>query len=122
MPHDHAANPASENCRRIDFDKAEVRPGFIPHTWFLIVSGMKPCANMDVSLRPLIYIQCPEYWGIEVIGCLPGGICLEALVPYTEAIPLNGTIGCKGIEVLGARRREQIEVEDGCECRDVTTS
>jgi len=32
---------------------------------------------MGVSLVPLIYVKQPEYWGIEVIGTLPGGICLS---------------------------------------------
>lgn len=119
---DIAAQPASEACRRIDFEKAEVVPGIIPNTWFLIVSGTKPCLNMNVSLQPLVYVQCPEYWGIEVIGCLPGGICLPATAPYSESIELNGTIGCKGIEVMGARHSQQIEVPDGCECLDRGTS
>ncbi|HEX8692474.1 MAG TPA: hypothetical protein VF746_08655 [Longimicrobium sp.] len=120
--YDIKAMPASENCRRINFEKAEVVPGIIPHTWFLVVSGTKPCINMEVSLQPLVYIRCPEYWGIEVVGCLPGGICLTATGPYSVALQLNGTIGCKGIEVLGARHSEPIEVPDGCDCNGSTTS
>jgi hypothetical protein len=109
-----AKNPASESCRRIDFEKAEVHPGIIPDTWFLTVSGTKPCLNMQVSLVPLIYIRCPEYWGIEVIGCLSHGVCLTALGPYSVTIPLAGITGSKGVEVFGARKQQQIAVSGGC--------
>jgi len=68
-----------------------------------------------VRLSPLIYIECPEHWGIEVLGFLPGNICLTAMKPYAVAIPLTGITGYKGIEVLGARRSEQIDVEGGCD-------
>ena len=27
---------------------------------------------MEVGLKPLVYIIRPEYWGIEVVGSLPG--------------------------------------------------
>jgi hypothetical protein len=56
---------------------------------------------------PLIYIQQPEYWGIEVVGCLPGIGLPEA--PYTISIPLDGITGTKGIEVIGATRSEKRE-------------
>ena len=66
------ARPPTRACRLLDFDKVEVRPGVVPRTFILIVSGTKPYANMTVDLRPLTYVQQPEYWGIEVVGCLPG--------------------------------------------------
>ncbi|HEX9942153.1 MAG TPA: hypothetical protein VGG03_09065 [Thermoanaerobaculia bacterium] len=115
-----AANPASQSCRLIDFKKAEVRPGIIPDTWFLIVSGEKPCINMEVSLVPLVYVRCPDYWGIEVVGCLPQGICLPAIGEYVVAIPLAGITGSEGIEVIGANRSEKIRVRGGC--KPVTAS
>jgi hypothetical protein len=68
---------------------------------------------MEVSLVPLVYVRCPEYWGIEVIGCLRGGICLPAIGRYEVTIPLH-TIGSIGIEVIGANNREQIKVTGGC--------
>ena len=63
------ALPQPSSCRLIDFEKAEVVPGFVEKTFFLIVSGTKPWVTMTVQLSPLIYIKQPEYWGIEVIGC-----------------------------------------------------
>jgi hypothetical protein len=102
--------PASEAVRLIPFEEAKVVPGFIPETWILIVSGTKPCLNMEVKLIPRIYIKRPDYWGIEVTGVLSGGICLTATAPYTASLPLDGVIGTKGIEVIGSNRQEKIDV------------
>ncbi len=66
------ALPQADSCRTIDFEKAEVVPGIVNNTWFLVVSGVKPYMNMKVELIPVVYITQPEYWIIEVVGCLPG--------------------------------------------------
>ena len=105
--------PAS-SARRISFDEAEVVPGIVPDTYFLIVRGTAPCLNMSVSLLPLIYIRCPEFWGIEVVGTLPGGFCLDTIKPYCVSIPLTGITGSKGIEVLGSNRSQRFDVPGGC--------
>ncbi len=110
---DLAAYPPPTSCRLIDFEDARVDPGIIPDTWFLTVRGIKPCLNMEVSLAPLVYAKCPDYWGIEVIGCLRDGICLPALGRYEVTIPLH-TIGSSGIEVIGASKKEKIKVMGGC--------
>lgn len=102
--------PTSEAVRLIDFEEAKVVPGFVSGTWILIVSGTKPCINMEVKLIPRVYVQRPEYWGIEVTGILPSGICLPTIAPYSVALPLDGILGTKGIEVIGANRQEQIDV------------
>ena len=104
--------PTPTSVRLINFTRAEVRPGFLPNTWILIVSGTKPYANMTVRLSPLIYIRRPEYWGIEVIGSLPG-IGIPMTAPYTVSLPLDHTLGTKGIEVIGASRRQRIPVPPG---------
>jgi hypothetical protein len=101
--------PTPTSVRLINFTRAEVRPGFLPNTWILIVSGTKPYANMTVRLSPLIYIRRPEYWGIEVIGSLPG-IGIPVTAPYTVSMQLDQTLGTKGIEVIGASRRKKIRV------------
>jgi hypothetical protein len=46
------ALPPSSTCRLIPFSKAIVVPGFLPKTFFLIVSGTKPWVTMTVELRP----------------------------------------------------------------------
>lgn len=102
-------SPAPGSVRLIDFEHAEVVPGFITGTFFLVVSGTKPYLNMKVRLSPLIYIRRPEYWGIEVVGSLPG-IGLPATAPYHVFIPLSGITGTKGIEVIGVTRRKKIKV------------
>ena len=101
--------PTASSVRLINFTRAEVRPGFVPNTWILIVFGTKPYLNMTVELSPLVYIRRPEYWGIEVVGSLPG-IGLPTTAPYTVALPLDGILGTKGIEVIGASRKQKINV------------
>jgi hypothetical protein len=103
------ALPHSSSCRLINFEKADVVPGFVSKTFFLIVSGTKPWVTMKVELHPLIYIRQPEYWGIEVVGC-QDGIGLPATAPYHVAIDITHLLGTKGIEVIGASSRKQFNV------------
>jgi hypothetical protein len=112
QPQKLAGSQAAQSVRRLNFTKAEVRPGIVNNTFFLIVSGTKPYLNMQVRLSPLIYIRKPEYWGIEVIGTL-SGIGLPALAPYHVFISLDGIIGTKGIEVIGATKRKKIKISQG---------
>jgi hypothetical protein len=103
------ALPAPSTVRVIDFETAEVMPGFLPKTFFLIVTGTKPLLTMKVELVPLVYIRQPEYWGIEVIGS-QSGIGLPATAPYHVALDISHLLGTKGIEVIGATRREKFRV------------
>jgi hypothetical protein len=103
--------PAAESCRLIDFERADLVSLMIypPPPPNLVVSGRKPFANMTVSLNPLRYAQVPEYWGIEVVGCLPP-IGQPAIVPYMVELSLAGISGTRGIEVIGAGHTERIEL------------
>jgi hypothetical protein len=102
--------PAPQSCWVIDFEKAEVVVlESFPPQYVLVVSGTKPYMNMNVDLVPLVYIQQPEYWGIEVVGCLPG-IGLPATAPYAISVSLAGHTGKQGIEVIGASEHHQIRV------------
>lgn len=103
------ALPPSTMCRRIDFEHAQVVPGIAPKTYFLIVSGKKPLASIEVELVPLIYVDQPEYWGIEVRGC-ESGIGLPVEVPYSAYLEITHVLGKKGIEVIGAGKPKQIPV------------
>jgi hypothetical protein len=103
------ALPHSSTCRLIDFDKADVVPGFVSQTFFLIVAGTKPWLTMRVELHPLIYIARPEYWGIEVVACQQG-IGLPQTAPYHVALDITHLLGSKGIEVIGASNRKQFNV------------
>ncbi len=66
------ALPHASTCRLIDFEKADVVPGFASKTFFLLVAGTKPWATLKVELHPLIYIGKPDYRGIEVVACQDG--------------------------------------------------
>jgi hypothetical protein len=101
--------PRAEANRLIYFKKAYIRQGIVPKKYILIVSGTKPYVNMEVSLKPLVYIKRPEYWGIEVSGSL-NGIGLPTLTPYTVTIPLDSITGTKGIEIIGATHSEKKEI------------
>jgi hypothetical protein len=105
------ALPHASSCRLIDCEQAEVRPCIVSGTYILIVRGTKPYLNMEVSLIPLVYFRQPDFWGIEVTGCLPGGIGVASpTAPYVASLPLNGIIGTQGIEVIGATRSEKISI------------
>lgn len=106
--------PSASSVKLISFESAVVRPGFVNDTYILIVRGEAPCLNMKVQLVPRIYIDCPDYWGIEVVGTLPGGICLTAMKPYVLTFALTGVTGSSGIEVIGANKKEKFEVPGGC--------
>ncbi|BAZ49597.1 hypothetical protein NIES4103_22090 [Nostoc sp. NIES-4103] len=105
------ALPKPESSRLIDFEEAEIRPGIVSGTYILVVSGTKPYLNMEVRLVPLVYIQQPEYWGVEVVGTV-SGIGLPATAPYTVSLPVDGIRGKKGIEVLGANSSKQLPFPD----------
>ena len=89
--------------RTIDGAKAEARvvPGIVNNTYILIVKGKKPYLNMKVRLSPLTYVRQPEYWGIEVLGCV-SGISLPTIGTYEVFLPLDAVRGTCGIEVVWA--------------------
>ena len=105
-----AAPPAS-SFRLIDFEYADVVTlESLPPQFVLRVSGTKPIANMTVQLVPLVFIQQPEYWGIEVVGSLPE-IGLPALAPYEVSLAITPFLGTKGIEVIGASRVQRFDIQ-----------
>jgi hypothetical protein len=105
-----AAPPAS-SFRLIDFEYADVVTlESFPPQFVLRVSGTKPIANMTVQLVPLVFIQQPEYWGIEVVGSLPE-IGLPALAPYEVSLAITPFLGTKGIEVIGASRVQRFDIQ-----------
>jgi hypothetical protein len=108
---DYESLPKSGSYRLLDFEWAEVVTlESFPPQYLLRVGGTKPYANMRVDLSPLVYVRQPEYWGIEVVGRLRGGIPLPAEVPYEVSLPLSGITGTRGVEVIGASHSEKLEV------------
>lgn len=107
----YADLPRAESVRLIGFEHAETLTfESFPPQFVLNVTGIKPYLNMEVELVPLVFVRQPEYWGIEVVGPLRGGIMLPALAPYTVSISLIGITGTEGVEVIGANRSEKIKV------------
>ena len=97
--------PLAQACRRIDFDAIEVRE---PEGGgrLLLVSGIKPWADLAVSLEPMAYRDPPEFWTIEVVGRLTAS-GLPAWVDFCVALPLESFQGRQGIEIVGATRTER---------------
>jgi hypothetical protein len=113
---EHEALPKSEFAQLIDFE--EFSFGLVGVNEFeevlfdLEVTGTKPYMNMRVELEPLAYVTRPEYWGIQVVGRLRGGIALPTVTPYRASIEVGGRAGItgtKGFDVIGATRSERHE-------------
>ncbi len=113
--------PKAGSYRLVDFEWAEiVTLESFPPQFLLRVGGTKPYANMSVDLSPLVHTTRPEYWGIEVVGSLPG-IGLPALAPYEVTLAVTSFLGTHGIEVIGANRVQRFDItgrEGGSHDRD----
>ena len=103
------ALPQPSACRLIDFEDVQVVPGTILRTYFLIVKGTKPWATMDVGLHPLPYATRPDYTAIELVGC-QNGIGLPKPAPFSATIEFTHLIGTRGIELVGATKRQKIDI------------
>jgi hypothetical protein len=115
---EYKALPSPESCRLIDFEQTTlITLRVFPPRYLLTVRGTKPWANMDVDLVPRQYIRRPEYHGIEVVGCLRG-FGPPVLTPYSVTLDLDGLVGTRGIEVVGANRSEIIDVPEPSACSD----
>jgi len=116
--------PPATAFRLLDFAKASVITlRSLPPQFILRVSGTKPFLNMDVELVPVVFIQQPEYWTIEVVGSLRG-IAIPAQAPYAVSLPVTSFLGTKGIEVAGANRTQRFDLvpqqASQGDCRDFT--
>ncbi|HSV67520.1 MAG TPA: hypothetical protein VLJ59_16645 [Mycobacteriales bacterium] len=110
---DLLARPPASTFRLIDFEEAKILSLLtFPGQFVLQVSGLKPYADMKVSLEPVVYIRQPEYWEIEVVGSL-SGIGLPVDTPYTVSLPLAGSIGSIGIDVVGATTFQRFDILPG---------
>ncbi len=99
----------------IDFEIAEVRTLPMqgePHLW---VKGVMPTTGFDVRLTPRVYHNRPEYWEIEVtVTQLPYRANerdeTNRSLMFERSVPLSGTIGVRGITVVGASQTMRIEI------------
>lgn len=105
--------PPSESHRLVKIKGYELRPGIVNGTWILVVHGTAPCANMNVTLEPAVYIRQPQWWRVEAVGTLPGGICLTSIREYTATLPVAQATGTQGIELVGKGYSERIPIHQG---------
>jgi hypothetical protein len=101
--------PCAQACRRIDFDLIEVREPAHGGR-LLLVSGIKPWADLRVTLEPMAYRRIPDFWVIEVVGRLTAS-GLPALVDFCVALPLDSFRGRRGIEIVGATKSERRDLD-----------
>jgi hypothetical protein len=103
--------PQAESCRLIEFGRVVMLTlKTDPVQYFLVVFGMRFYLDMEVELVPLIYVDRPEWWGIEVVGRLRE-IGAPAIHSYVAAIPLAGVTGTQGVEVIGAPRTDKTVIQ-----------
>ena len=101
----------------IDFEKAELRRMPFQDSLYLWVKGRLPAQGFDARLAPRIYNNGrPEYWAIEVAAfnnkAAANDIGDDAdVLMFERSIPLTGITGIKGVNVIGAKRTQQIEID-----------
>jgi len=98
--------PLAHTCRLIDFDWVSIEAGPRDRSPMLVVAGLRHWLNLRVKLVPRCYQTPPDYWGIEVVGTLPG-YGAPGLADYNVTLALDGLCGATGIEVLGATKSER---------------
>ena len=108
-----AVAPANElkACSLIDFDKWDVREGFVAGTWFLTVWGKLPAASIRVQLMPVLYVRKPKHWEIQVVGCVPP-VVPPVTGEFIETISITSFMGTKGIKIVGATRVEEWDKDE----------
>jgi hypothetical protein len=101
----------------IDFEKAELRRMPFQDSLYLWVKGRLPAKGFDARLAPRIYNNGrPEYWAIEVAAFNSKAAANDIgddtdVLMFERSIPLTGITGIKGVNVIGAKRTQQIEID-----------
>lgn len=105
------------SCTAVVFERATVTETSVgaagdpaAPTYHLEVQGQTAYFNQRVQLVPVTYIRQPEYWIIEVQGCMSGDIGLPATRPYTATLDFQGSMGTRGIAVVGADRTRRFDL------------
>jgi hypothetical protein len=101
----------------IDFEKAELRRMPFQDSLYLWVKGRLPAEGFDARLAPRIYNNGrPEYWAIEVAAFTSKAAANDIgddadVLMFERSIPLTGITGIKGVNVIGAKRTQRIEID-----------
>ncbi len=98
--------PLAQTCRRIDFDLVEVHVDPESGRRVVLVSGIKPWADLDVCLQPVRVGHEAGFVAVEVVGRMAGFGC-PVLVDFCVALPLERGDDCAGIEIVGATKVER---------------
>jgi heat shock protein HslJ len=104
--------PPPAQCERLDFKTATVEA--VPTTatssqYRLVVTGAKT-GLQTVELAPRTYVQQPEYWGFEIRACPAAGPPPADPGPYEAAYFFTGSLGTKGIEIVGVNHSQRIDL------------
>lgn len=68
--------------------------------WYLRINGMKPLANMEVSLEHSRI--GPGHWRTDVVGCTGGMVGLPIAAPYNFLLPVSELPGAGLVEIVGS--------------------
>jgi len=100
----------AEQAVRLDFDRARIitRRTFPPQHVLQVV-GNAPSADTTVELVPLVYVQQPDYWEVEIIG-RSTGVATSAIVDYEVTLPVSQAQGRFGIEVVGTTHTKRLDI------------
>ncbi|WP_444901418.1 hypothetical protein ACJJIG_18030 [Microbulbifer sp. SSSA007] len=101
----------SEEHKLLDFTKFKVIKGH-SGDYVLTVWG-KNDPDIIPSLEPRIYVVKPDYYEIEVIGVLSGGVPSKKVKKFPLSIDLKNYMGEKGIEVIGATKSVKWDLPEG---------
>lgn len=98
-----AAGSAPLHCAPIAFARAEISTGDSGKALVVTVEAVSP--NEEIRLQPYLYVMQPEYWAIGVVACRSAAPSTESSRVVVAEMPIAGSIGRKGIEVLGGSGR-----------------
>jgi len=98
-------------CGLIDFTAFEVIQG-ISGAYILVVWGNDD-PRIIPSLIPRIYVRQPDYYEIEVVGCLTGIVPPKDVKGFPLTMGLEHALGRKGIKLIGATKSEQWDLPKG---------
>jgi hypothetical protein len=102
----------SRTCQLMDFDAHQIVGGVAGGTWLLIVEGEKPNQLVHVELRPMTYVVRPEYWEIEVLGCLAPETS-DLRQRFQAKLDITAHLGTRGIVLIGGTVAEKIDWPPG---------
>ena len=99
-----SSRDASVTWRRMQFEEARIESVGEDFSSILVIEGVSPYANMRLEVNPFVYESRPDYWGIEVVGCL-SKIAIPSITPFELVLVLDFPVGAKGIEIFGAENK-----------------